>query len=423
MARRVLPATFERRPEERPFITEEFDSRMPEPGLKILLIENDPDYAGHLRKLLSQAQGACFDLQCVEALLPGLDRLAKGGFDIVLIDAGLPESHGLDAVEALRMHAPGVPLVILSSRDSEALALRAVHIGAQDYLVKSRLEPELLYRSLRCAIVRHQSRATAGAETPAPPGRVVGCLGAKGGAGTTTIACHAGLELKRLCGRRVLLADLDMSGGAVGFFTQAKSTYTILDAADDLLRLDPSFWEKVVGDGPEELEVLPLAAPVCSAEQLRAGRTRYVLRFLRTIYPWVVLDLGRLSPFTAGLLSDLTDLLLVTAFDVAAVRDTRRVVQRLAEMGFESRRVTLVVNGVPKLDCVAAREVSKMLGIPGSLIVPEASAGLLDARNGIRPHMARLAASLAGVEQPPSAWKRLPFLAGLAGRTRQLKTA
>ena len=397
---------------------------MPETGLKILLIENDPEYAEHIRQLLSQAQGPPFNLEHSVALLPGLDRLAKDDFDVVLIDAGLPDSHGLDAVEALRMHAPNVPLVFLSGQDSEALALRAVEIGAQDYLVKSRLEPELLYRSLRCAIVRHKSQGeSAKAESPAPLGRVIGCIGAKGGVGTTTVACHTGLELKRQTGQRVLLADLDINGGSVAFHTKAKSTYTIFDAANDLLRLDRSFWEKVVADGPEELEVLPLLALRCSEEPVGTDRIRYVLRFLRTIYPWVVLDLGRLNPFTAGLLSDLTDLLLTATYDIAAVRDARQVVELLAEMGYESRHVTLVVNEVPKTDCVAALEVAKVLGIPRTLVVPDANAAVLDSKNGVRPHVARLVRKLAGLEEPPPSWKRLPFLAGLSARTRQLKTA
>jgi pilus assembly protein CpaE len=221
----------------------------------------------------------------------------------------------------------------------------------------------------------------------------------------------------------VLLADLDMSGASVGFMTRAKSTYTILDAANDLLRLDQSFWEKVVCNGPRELEILPLAAPVCSEEQIRSDRIRYVLRFLRSIYPWIVLDLGRLSPLTASLLSHLTDLLLITTYDLAAVRDTRQVVHRLAEMGFESRRVTLIVNQVPKMDCVAALEVSKVLGIQSSIVVPEGTAGLFEGKSGIRPQLARLAARLAGLEQKPAAWKYFPFLAGFSAKNRQLKTA
>ncbi|MGA2130712.1 MAG: response regulator [Bryobacteraceae bacterium] len=397
---------------------------MPEPTLRILLIENDPAFVAQVRTMLSQAQGISFDLQSVEALLPGLDRLAKSDFDVVLIDASLPDTHGLDSVEALCMHAPGVPLIILSGQDNEAMALRAVHIGAQDYLVKGKLESQLLCRSLRCATIRHKIRAEAPAlETAGSPGRLIGCIGAKGGVGTTTIACHTALELKRQTGQRVLLADLDMSGASIGFLTQSKSTYTILDAADDLLRLDRSFWEKVVGDGPEEVEVLPLLAPICSHDPEHADRIRYVLRFLRTIYPWLVVDLGRLSPFTASLLSNVTDLLLMTTFDLAAARDCGQVVMRLAELGFESRHVTLVVNEVPKIDCVAAREVSKTLGIPNSIIVPEGSTGLFDSKNSVRAHIARLAARLAGIQEPAASWKRWPFLSAISTRSRQLKTA
>jgi Flp pilus assembly CpaE family ATPase len=397
---------------------------MPEPGLKVLLIESDARYAAQVRETLSQAEGQSFDLQWSEALLPGLDRLAKTDFDVILIDTSLPECHGLDALEALRMHAPAVPIVILSGVDSEALALRAVQIGAQDYLVKSKLDPEHLYRSLRYAIVRQKNRAEgARTESQSPAVRVIGCVGAKGGVGTSTVACHSALELKRRAGQRVLLADLDMSGAAIGFLTGAKSSYTVLDAADNLLRLDQSLWEKVVCNGPGDLEILPLTAPVCSEDQVRPDRVRYVLRFLRSFYPWVVLDLGRLSPFSASLLSDLTDLLLITTFDLAAVRDTRQVVHRLAEMGFESRRVTLAVNQVPKMDCIAALEVAKVLGIQSSIVVAEGPAGLLDSKNVIRPQVARWAAQLAGVEQKPPVWRYFPFLSGLYAKNRQLKTA
>jgi Flp pilus assembly CpaE family ATPase len=397
---------------------------MAETCLKLLLIENDTEYVDHVRDMLTLVAGLSFELQWSEALLPGLDRLAKGNFDVVLVDTSLPDSHGLDALDALRMHAPAVPIVVLSALDSESLALRAVQIGAQDYLVKAKLDPDLLCRSLRYAIVRQKSQAgCAKTEPQSPTTRIIGCMGAKGGVGTTTVACHSGVELKRQVGQRVLLADLDMSGAAVGFMTRAKTTYTILDAANDLLRLDQTFWEKVVSSGPRELEILPLAVPICSEEQIRLDRVRYVLRFLRTIYPWIVLDLGRLSPLSANVLSDLTDLLLVTTYDLAAVRDTRQVVHRLAEMGFESRRVTLVVNQVPKMDCVAALEVSKVLGIQSTIIVPEGSAGLFESKSVMRPQLARLATRLAGVEEKPAKWKYLPFLAGLSGKHRQLKTA
>jgi pilus assembly protein CpaE len=397
---------------------------MPEPCLKILLIENDPADAALIQNLLSEGEGLGFYLEWVQALLPGLDQLAKGDVDVVLADLRLPDIHGLDAVATLRMHAPAVPIVLLSEVNSDALALRAVQIGAQDFLVKSRLDSELLSNRLLCAIARQKSQTgSAKAEAQISPVRAIGCLGAKGGVGTTTIACHTALELKRQTGQRVLVVDLNMSGGSVDLMTQVKSTYSIVDAANDLLRLDRSFWEKVVLKGPEDLEILPLAAPICSEEQIRSDRIRYVLRFVRSLYPWIVIDLGRLSPFSAGLLAELTDLLLVTTFDLASVTETRRAVDSLAEMGFESRLVTLVVNRVPKSDGVAAREVSKMLGIPASFMLPEGSAGLRDSKSSVRSQVARLAANLAGLTQDPPAWKRFLFPAASSAKNRQLKIA
>jgi len=396
---------------------------MLELGLKVLLVESDPDTADHVRNLLSQAEGLSFDVERTETLLLGLDRLAKGDVDVVLIGSGLPDCHGLDAVPAVRMHAPSVPIVIVGDLDSAGLALRAVEIGAQDYLVKGRLDTESLSRSLRCAVLRQKSQAeSAVSETRAFPARIIGCVGAKGGVGTTTVACQVALGLKRQTGHRVLVADINPSGGSVAFLTRTKITYSTLDAVSDVLRLDQSFWERVVSTGPEELEVLPLAAPIDSDDLLRPERIRHVLRFLRSIYPWIVLDLGRLTPLCAGLLSELSDLLLITSFDLAAMSETRRAVDRLAELAFASRRVTLIVNKVDKQDCSSAREVPKILGIPGSVIVPAGSAELLEAHGPMRSQMMRLAADMAGIERP-AARGIFPLLPWFSTKSRQLKIA
>jgi pilus assembly protein CpaE len=391
-----------------------------EPSWKILLIGSDAETAAAIRTMLPGAPGSACDLHWAEDLLRGLERLAKGDIQVVLME--LPGAQGLDAVAALRLHAPALPVIILSNQEREGFALRALEIGAQDYWIKAKLEPESLFRSLRCALVRHKVQALAKNESPAPAVRVIGCLGAKGGVGTTTIACLAGLELKRQTGQRVLLADFNLSGDLVGFLTKATSSYSLLDAANDLLRLDLSFWEQVVSDGPEELEVLPLAPPTASQPQVLLDRSHGVQRFLRTVYSWMVLDLGRLNPFSASLLCSLTDLLLVTRLEPAAVFQTRQTMQRLAELGLDSSCVTLVVNHVPKMEFVAALELPKLLGIRGCAILPEGSVDLGDRKNSVRPHMVRLAARLAGVEQKPPAWKLFPFLPRLAAR-RELKVA
>ena len=86
-----------------------------------------------------------------------LDLAARRRFDVVLLDLTLPDSQGLGAFFAFHARFPETPVVVLSRLDDEATAVRAVHAGAQDYLVKGEGNGALLVRSVRCAIERQQA--------------------------------------------------------------------------------------------------------------------------------------------------------------------------------------------------------------------------------------------------------------------------
>ena len=85
----------------------------------------------------------------------------KKAADIVLLDLGLPDAQGLEAVRRARAVAPGVPLVVLSGIDDERMAIEALHDGAQDYLVKGQIDARSLLRSLRYAIERKSLQSAA----------------------------------------------------------------------------------------------------------------------------------------------------------------------------------------------------------------------------------------------------------------------
>ncbi len=111
-----------------------------QPAFRVLLIEDNPGDTDLVKATLAEAEGAKFELHCSETLLTGLDRLARGDFDLVLLDLSLPDSHGLDGLTAVRNHAPTIPVVLLTGWNSESLALRAMQSGAQDYLIKGSLD-------------------------------------------------------------------------------------------------------------------------------------------------------------------------------------------------------------------------------------------------------------------------------------------
>jgi PAS domain S-box-containing protein len=125
--------------------------------IRVLLIEDDPEDAQLLRDMLAEARGTRFDVKWADRLLAGLEHLAEGEIDVLLLDLSLPDSVGLDTVLTVHSQASGVPIVVLTGLDDEALAMKAVRKGAQDYLVKGQVDSNLLVRSMRYAIERKRA--------------------------------------------------------------------------------------------------------------------------------------------------------------------------------------------------------------------------------------------------------------------------
>lgn len=130
---------------------------MEEKPIKALLVEDDPDDAFLLREMLKEVESAVFDLVRVQRLADALERAAQEPFDVALVDLSLPDSTGLDTFVTFHSAAPELPTVVLTGLDDEQVAISAVHEGAQDYLVKGRVDGALLVRSIRYAIERQRN--------------------------------------------------------------------------------------------------------------------------------------------------------------------------------------------------------------------------------------------------------------------------
>jgi signal transduction histidine kinase len=129
---------------------------MKEKALQILLVEDNAGDARLLREMFSKEKPGSFELTHLLRLGEAVTHLAKGGMDIVLLDMGLPDGHGLDTVRRAHAAAPDVPVIVLTGLDDEALAAEAMKAGAQDYLIKGQIENRALPRALRHAIERHR---------------------------------------------------------------------------------------------------------------------------------------------------------------------------------------------------------------------------------------------------------------------------
>src|SRR5713101_1547570 len=120
----------------------------------VLLIEDNPGDARLIREMLDEGDEPLFRLECVGRLSQGLEYLSTRSAGLVLLDLSLPDSFGFDTFLKVYAHSPKVPIIVLTGNDDQTIALSAVKTGAQDYLIKGRLDRELLLRSMQYSIER-----------------------------------------------------------------------------------------------------------------------------------------------------------------------------------------------------------------------------------------------------------------------------
>jgi serine phosphatase RsbU (regulator of sigma subunit) len=122
--------------------------------IKVLLIEDDPNDARLIQYLLADAGAGLFQVEHVDRLAPALERVTNDHVDVVLADLTLPDSRDLEALEQLLARTPHVPIIVLSGLNDTTIAIKAVHEGAQDFLVKGQVSGPLLARAIQYAIER-----------------------------------------------------------------------------------------------------------------------------------------------------------------------------------------------------------------------------------------------------------------------------
>ncbi len=241
-------------------------------------------------------------------------------------------------------------VAINNSADADSI-LSALRAGINEYLFPPLREP--LRKALEKRSAERSRRREGGAKGN---GKSFGLLSAKGGCGATTLACHVAAELGRQ-NQKVLLADLDLDAGMVAFLTKTKSVYSILDAVNNLHRLDISYWKALVSNGIPGVEIVSSPPTLASKQQPKDDQIRHVLAFAKPHYDWSVVDLGRsLSRMAMAALEEIDEVCLVTTLEVPALHQAKQIVQTLLDSGYGKNRIRLILNRTPKrLDITPGR--------------------------------------------------------------------
>ena len=363
------------------------------------------------RELLEQAQACLGGLpfrvtvehQDIGDLGNFLDRLERMRPDVVLVDiSGWREP--LEGLVASIRNAVGDPMIIALhiSADADTI-LASLRAGINEFLYPPLQEPlrkSLEKRSLERS--RRRDGVTKGA------GKSYGFLSAKGGCGATTLVCHVAAELGRQ-NQKVLLMDLDLDAGLVGFITKTKSVYSILDAVNNLHRLDIHYWKALVSNGIPGVEIVASPLALGSKQQLKDEQVRHVLAFARPNYDFTLVDLGRsVSRVALAALEEIDEACLVTTLEVPALHQSKQIIQTLLDGGYGKHRLKLILNRAPKRLDITPGELERMLGVPIFCMIPNdypelyeayAEGRMLTRASDLGKNIARLGLKLGGIEE------------------------
>ena len=122
--------------------------------IRVLLIEDNIGFAYLVRDVLTRQHPGRFLVEEAHTLAEGVVILDRGETDLLLLDLGLPDSTRIHTFAAAAAHASRIPIIILTVLDDDDLAMQAMRMGAQDYLVKDQVDKTLLARSIRYALER-----------------------------------------------------------------------------------------------------------------------------------------------------------------------------------------------------------------------------------------------------------------------------
>jgi pilus assembly protein CpaE len=296
-----------------------------------------------------------------------VEAISDGAPDLYVVDIRGDASSGLATIERLRAGHEGTPIFAIAAAAESDLILQAMRAGANEFFPwntggatpASRAMEESFNGAVRRTAARREA-ATAGARQPCVTHVF---LGAKGGAGTTTVSVNCAVELARLSKRPTVIVDLKPCLGEVALFLGVRPRFTVLDAIENLHRLDKDFLKELVAKHKSGLDILSGSEQFDRPNAHDAAAIEELMRVLGKVYEFIVVDVGNMINASAvAALYAAETVFLVTNPDVPSIRNAQRLIDRVRQLGAGSERVKILLNRVSDQHLIAPKQIETALG-------------------------------------------------------------
>ena len=319
------------------------------PQLTGRIVSDDDDFKKETVRLL---RGGSQPVSVID------DRLARDGAspDLVVVDMR-GSAAAIDKMERMRAADAAVAIFAVAAEPNPDLIVRAMRAGANEFFTWPPSEP-----AFHEAINRTASRREASPGIKRQ-GTTIVFFGVKGGCGTTTLAVNCGVELARHSKRPTVIVDLKSGLGEVGLFLGVRSRYTLLDAIDNLHRLDGEFLRELVVKHKSGLDILAGSDQFDRPAAGETGPIEEVFRLLTREYEFVIIDAGsQLNASAMASIYTADTICLVLNPDVPCVRNAQRLLERIGQMGACADRVRILLNRAAAPYPIPPAQIESTLG-------------------------------------------------------------
>jgi pilus assembly protein CpaE len=293
-------------------------------------------------------------------ILPSGDEAQAGRseLELALVDLRGDPAGGMAAIERLRASNATAAIFAFALAAEPQLILQAMRAGANEFFTWPP-EQDSFYGALRRTAARRESANAASR----PPSSTLVFFGAKGGAGTTTVAVNCAVELARLTKRQTIIVDLKSCLGEVALFLGVRPRFTLLDAIENLHRLDRDFLRELVARHKSGLEILAGSEQFDRPGAGDSGAVEELFRVLAKSHDYVVVDAGNaVSSCALAALYAADVIFLVTNPDVPSVRNAQRLVDRVRQVGAGGERIRILLNRASEPFLISPKQIETALG-------------------------------------------------------------
>jgi pilus assembly protein CpaE len=345
-----------------------FGSQYPESigatSLSIALIGPNEERRSAAMRALAGSQGN--DIREFNTYPPSLDDVPKvldRHYDVVLMDLDADPEYALELVESICATGP-LTVMIYSEKSDPDLLLRCMRAGAREFLTFP-LDSNVVAE----ALVRAAARRPLVKSTKKAAGRLLTFIGAKGGAGATTIACNFAVALAQDPNQKTLLIDLDLPLGDAALNLGIAAEYSTINALQSTNRLDASFLSQLLVKHSTGVSVLAAPGKFIPYETTDEAIDR-LFEVARQDFDNVVVDWGSRLDFTGtAVLKESTTIYLVTQAGIPELRNSNRLIQQFFQG--PSPRLEIVINRYePRSLGVAEEHITKALTRPAQWKIP-----------------------------------------------------